>query len=183
MTPTLKKVSGDVRLSFGPGRVNDVQAVQNASKFLRIIFLPYIYMYKMNKLAVLSAATAYPKAFDFSRIEGQYAIKQGVVAIRFFHVDSPQFVAFADGNADFGNETVDLNILTRLTSYQAALPDWWQDEAGRPAIGFKVKGNLNEPGLEPRLHKMASDEIEKSLEAARSKAKGRFEAIGKLRAL
>jgi uncharacterized protein YhdP len=183
VTPSLREVNGEVRVGFGPGRVSDIQAVQSASKILRILFLPYVYMYKMNRLSVLSAATAYPTSFDFNRIEGQYAISRGAVTTRFFHVDGPSLVAYADGTADFVNETVDMNVLTRLTSYRAALPDWWQDEAGRPAIGFRVKGNLNQPDLEPRLHKMASDEIEKTLAEARRKAEGRFEAIEKLKTL
>ena len=36
------------------------------------------------------------------------------------------------------------------------------DELGRPAIGFRVKGNLSSPDLEPRLNKMKSDEIERA---------------------
>ena len=183
VTPSLKKVSGDLRAGFGPGRVNDIQAVQNSSKFLKIVFLPYIYMHKMNNLSVLSAKTAYPKVLDFNRIEGQYGVHEGVVTTRFFHVDSPQLVAYADGTADFAKETVDMNILTRLTSYRAPLPEWWVDELGRPAIGFRVKGDLNKPDLEPRLKKMASDEIEKALEEGRSRAKARIEAIEKLERL
>jgi hypothetical protein len=183
VTPSLKRVNGDVRVGFGPGRVNDIQAVQSSHKFLTIVFLPYIYMHKMNSLSVLSAATAYPKALDFTRIEGQYSIREGAVTTRFSHVDSPQVMAYAEGTADFGKETVDMTILTRLTGYRAPLPEWWVDELGRPAIGFRVKGDLSNPDLEPRLHKISSGEIEKLLEEGRSRAKARFEAIEKLRTL
>lgn len=180
VTPTLQSAGGDVRIGFGPGRVEDIQAVQESNKFLRVVFLPYIYMHKMNSLSVLSAAQAYPKTLDFNRIEGQYSVERGVVSTRFFQVDSPQLVAYADGTADFGREQVDMGILTRLTSYRAPLPEWWVDELGRPAIGFRVKGDLNHPDLEPRLHKMESDEIEKVLNDGRSRAKARFETIEKL---
>jgi uncharacterized protein YhdP len=183
LTRSLKKVGGDFRAGFGPGRVSDIQAVQDASKFLKIVFLPYVYMHRMNNLSVLSAATAYPKTLDFGRIEGQYGIEEGIVTTRFFHVDSPQLVAYADGTADFGKETVDMSILTRLTNYRAPLPEWWVDELGRPAIGFRVKGDLNKPELEPRLSKMAADEIEKALEEGLSRARKRFEAIEKLETL
>lgn len=183
VTPSLKKVSGDVRVGFGPGRVEDIQAVQSAHKFLRIVFLPYIYMHKMNNLSVLSAATAYPKTLDFNRIEGEYGIARGEVTTRCFHVDSPQLIAYADGAADFGKETVDMNILTRLTSYRAPLPEWWVDEAGRPAIAFHVMGDLNKPDLEPRLSKMASGEIEKAVSECGGRTKARFEAIEKLQTL
>ncbi len=180
VTPSLKQVSGDVRIGFGPGRVNDIQAVQSYHKFLNIVFLPYVYMNKMNNLSVLSAATAYPKSLDFNRIEGQYNVDHGVVLTRFTHIDSPQLVAFADGRADFGRESVDMSILTRLTSYRAPLPQWWVDELGRPAIGFRVKGDLNQPDLEPRLSKIPANEIEKDLDEARGRARQRFESIEKL---
>lgn len=180
VTPSLRQANGDVRISFGPGRVNDIQALQSYHKFLKIVFLPYVYMNKMNNLSVLSAATAYPKTLDFNRIEGQYNIDHGVVLTRFTHIDSPQLVAFAAGKADFGRENVDMNILTRLTNYRAPLPEWWVDELGRPAIGFRVKGDLNQPELEPRLHKIPANEIEKDLDEARGRADARFESIEKL---
>src|SRR5206468_11550988 len=101
---------GDIRVGFGPGRVEDISAVQSSHKFLKIVFLPYIYMHKMNSLSVLSAATAYPKTLDFNRIEGQYGVSRGVVTTRFSQVDSPQLIAYADGTADFGRESVDMNI-------------------------------------------------------------------------
>jgi hypothetical protein len=183
VSPSLKHVSGDVRVSFGPGRVGDIPAVQASNKFLRIVFLPFIYMHKMNKLARFSTATAYPTSLDFSRIEGEYGLKKGVATIRLFYVDSPQMAAFSAGVADFGKETVDMNILTRLSSYQGQLPEWWVDEMGRPAIAFRVKGDLNAPELEPRMRKMAADEIERALEAARAGAKKRYEALDKLRKL
>jgi hypothetical protein len=140
-------------------------------------------MHKMNNLSVLSAATAYPLSFDFTRIEGDYGLSQGVANTRLFYVDSPQMVAFAEGSADFAKEAVDLNIMTRLSSYRGKLPEWWVDELGRPAISFRVRGNLNLPELEPRLSKMASDEIEKAVAQARAKAKKRQSILDKLRKL
>ena len=180
ITNKLDTANGEISASFGPGRVNDIQAVQDSNKFLRIVFLPYIYMYKMNSLSVLSAGAAYPKELDFNRIEGQYGVRRGVVDTRFCSVDSPQLLAFAAGTADFARESVDMGILTRLTKYKATLPEWWVDEKGRPAIGFRVKGDLNHPDLEPRLHKIGADEIEKALESSRGNAKARFEALDKL---
>jgi hypothetical protein len=183
VTPNLDTVSGEVRVAFGPGRVNDIQAVSDSHKFLKIVFLPYIYMHKMNKLSVLSPATAYPTTLDFNRIEGQYGIRKGVVTTRFSSVDSPQLLAYADGTADFGRESVDMNILTRLARYSAPLPEWWVDERGRPAIGFRVMGDLNRPELEPRLHKIGANEIETTMLDGRRRAKERFEAMTKLEQL
>ena len=183
VTPALDRVDGEARMRFGPGRVADIPAVQDANKFLRVIFLPFIYMHKMNKFSVFSTATAYPKTLDFNRIESEYALAKGVATTRYFHVDSSQLAAFAEGMADFGHEKVDMNVLTRLTHYEGVLPEWWVDEAGRPAIGFRVWGDLNKPELEPRFKKIPVDEIERRFEEGRAGGKKRFETIEKLQTL
>lgn len=183
VTPRLDNVSGEARLKLGAGRVADIPAVQNAHRFLRIIFLPFVFMHKMNNLAVLSAATAYPKTLDFRSIEGEYAVAKGVATTRYFSVLSDQLIAYADGVADFGHEKVDMNILTRLTRPSGGLPEWWVDENGRVAIGFRVKDDLNSPQLEPRFSKIGSDEIENKVNEGRARAKKRFEAAEKLKTL
>lgn len=184
VTPQLDNVSGEARLQLGSGRVADIPAVQNSHRFLRIIFLPFVFMHKMNSLAVLSAATAYPKTLDFRFIDGEYAVAKGVATTRYFSVLSDQLIAYADGVADFGREKVDMEILTRLTRHSGTgLPEWWTDENGRVAIGFRVKDDLNSPQLEPRFSKIGSDEIERKVKEGRARAKKRFEAAEKLKTL
>lgn len=183
VTPALDRVGGEARLKLGAGRVADIPAVQDSHKLLKVIFLPFVFMHKMNNLSALSTATAYPKTLDFKRIEGEYALSKGVAATRYFHVDSGQLVAYAEGNADFGRERVDMNILTRLAEARSRLPDWWVDELGRPAIGFRVKGDLSRPDLEPRFKKIGSREIEERVDEGRARAKKRFEAVEKIRTL
>lgn len=183
VTPSLDRVTGDVKIGFGPGRVNDIPAVQDSHKFLRIVFLPFVYMHKMNNLSVFSAATAYPKTLDFNRIEGEYHAESGVAETRCFYVDSPQMVAYAEGKADFARERVDMNILTRLTTYRDPLPEWWVDTAGRPAIGFRVKNDLNRPDLDPRLRKMEGDEIETNVAACKAQSRMKHGALEKIRRL
>lgn len=183
VTPKLDKVSGEARLSFGPGRVADIPAMQDASKIMRIVFLPFVFMHKMNSLSVFNTAAVYPKSLDFARIEGEYGVAKGVARTRYFYVDSPQLVAYADGTADFGHEKVDMNILTRLTSVGGGLPEWWVDEAGRIAIGFHVKGDMNKPELEPGFKKIEENAIEGKLDEGRAHAKKRYEALEKLQTL
>lgn len=183
VTPALDKLSGEARMRFGPGRVADIPAVQESHNLLRVIFLPFVYMHKMNKFSIFSTATAYPKTLDFTKIESEYGLSKGVATTRYFHVDSPQLAAFTDGVADLGKEHVDMNILTRLAKYDGVLPEWWVDEAGRPSIGFRVKGDLNKPELEPRFKKIPVDEIERKLDEGRASGKKRFEAIQKLQTL
>jgi len=174
ITPELDKLNGEAYLRFGPGRIEDLEKAQEASRVLRVVFLPFIFMHKMNNLSVFSGATAYPKSFDFTKIDGEYGASHGVATIRYFSDDGPQFVAYTDGTVDLGGEKVDLNILTRLTSYRGTLPEWWVDEGGRPAIGFRVKGDIIKPELQPRFKKIADKEIETDVELGRARAKKRF---------
>jgi hypothetical protein len=69
-----------------------------------------------------------------------------------------------------------MNILTRLGSYDGTLPEWWVDEKGRPAIGFRVKGDINKPDLEPRFKKIEENEIERDVDEGRERARKRFDA-------
>ncbi|MDE2492205.1 MAG: AsmA family protein [Elusimicrobia bacterium] len=177
VTPALDKVNGEARLRFGPGQVKDIPAVQNANQFLRVVFLPFVFMHKMNSLSVFSAGTAYPKSLGFRLIDGEYGASKGVVTTRYFHLDSDQLVAYAQGTADFAREKVDMNILTRLTGYRGTLPEWWVDEEGRPAIGFRVAGDINSPDLQPRFKKIGAHEIEDDVAAARARSRARFQAL------
>jgi hypothetical protein len=178
ITPELNKLNGEAYLSFGPGHVKDLATAQSANTFMKVIFLPFVYMNRMNNLSVFSGATAYPKSFDFDRIDGEYGAANGVATIRYFHVGGPQFMAYAEGTADGGREQVDMNILTRLTTFRSALPEFWVDELGRPAIGFRVKGDMNSPEQpEPRFKKIGATEIEDDVAAGRTRAKKRFDAL------
>lgn len=183
VTKELSRAAGEVKLGFGPGRVNDIPAVRDSHKFLSIVFLPFIYMNKLNNLSVFSTATAYPKSLDFKRIEAEYHVQKGAADTRCFYVDSPQMVAFADGTADFAKERVDMSILTRLTRDRGDLPEFWVDELQRPAIAFRVKNDLNKPDLEPRMRKMENDEIEKAVAECKAQSKMRTGALEKIRRL
>ena len=183
VTPSLKGAGGDIKVGFGPGRVNDIQAVQESNKFLRIVFLPYIYMYKMAKTSQFTLQDTFPKELDFNRIEGQYTITNGLVTTHFTMVDSPATIALADGTADFGREKVNMNVLTRLAKTPKALPEFWVDEKGRPSIGVTVTGDLGHPDWEMRMKKIKENEIENRLAQGRGYAASRFVEIEKLKTL
>lgn len=160
----LERATGNIQLGFGPGRVTDVSALQSAHKVLWAIFLPFVYMHKLNSLTQFSLATAVPNVLDFTRIYGEYGLDRGVVDMRLFHVDSPQLLAYSDGTIDFPKETADLHMLTRLTSSRGTLPEYLVDEKGRPSFGFFVEGNLNKPDLRLEFGKMGENALESALQ-------------------
>src|SRR5260221_2160366 len=160
-------------MGFGPGRVDDIPALedQDPHNILRVIFLPFVFMHRLNNLSVISAATAYPKSMDFTRIYGDYGVKRGVLDVRLFHVDSAELLASADGKVDFPREKVDLHILTRMTRSRGPLPEYLTDEKGRPSIGFFVEDDLNRPTLRIVYKKMESDAIAKAFRTGLSRGR------------
>ncbi|MBI5623863.1 MAG: AsmA family protein [Elusimicrobia bacterium] len=182
VTPTLKKVRGDAKVSFGPGRFADIPALQGSSKVMKVALMPFVFMHRLNNLSVFSEATAMPKTMDFERIAGEYEFADGAVVTRYFTVDSPQMVAYSDGQLDFGRETVDMKILTRLTKSRAGtLPEFYMCQSGLVCLKIAVKGNLNSPN--PDYGKMAHGELEAAREGIKSRAKKEFRAEEKVRAL
>ncbi len=181
VTPRLNHLSGEAGITLGKGEVKDIESLQKSHKLLKIIFLPYVYMHKMNSLSVLSAAKAYPKTLDFNEIQGEYGIRNGVITTRFSYVNGPELIAYAEGKADFAKEKIDMSVLTRLTHYSAPLPEWWVDELGRPSIGFRVTGDLNHPDVEPRLSKIKAGEIEGDVKRGRREERIRFRSLRRLK--
>lgn len=175
----LKQANGNIRVGFGPGRVADIPALENQdpNNILRGIFLPFVFMHRMNNLSVVSASTAYPKSMDFSRIYGDYGLKRGVVNVRLFRVDSTELLASADGQVDFPKEKVDLHILERLTHARGALPEYMSDEQGRPSLSFFVLDDLNHPTYKVEPRKMSSDAIEKAINAGLERGRKIFSGI------
>lgn len=165
----LNHVSGRIRAGFGPGTVTNIPELEKANKLLRAIFLPFVYMQKLRNSTNLSIGTLYPKTLGFNRIYGQYGLREGVLGVEAFHVDSGQLVAFADGDVDFPKERVGLHVLTRLTDSRDPLPEYLVDQKGRPSIGFFVKNDLNKPDIEIEMRKMGASAIEDALQEALKK--------------
>lgn len=166
----LRKANGSIRVGFGPGRATDIPTLQASHKILRVLFLPFVFMHKLNNMTVISAATAYPKTLDFVRISGEYGLKAGVVRMRLFHVDSEVLKAFADGIIDFPKEKIDMHVLTRMNQSRGPLPETLTDEKGRPSIGFFVEDDLNKPTLRIDVRKLEEGGIEKAVQRARQHA-------------
>jgi hypothetical protein len=182
VTPTLKKLKGDAKVTFGPGRFADIPALQDSSKVMKVALMPFVFMHRLNNLSVFSEATAMPKTLDFERIGGEYEFADGAVVTRYFTVDSPQMTAYADGQMDFGKETVDMTILTRLNKARAGtLPEFYMCQDGLICLKIGVKGNLNSPN--PDYGKMAPGELEAARGRIKDRAKKEFRAEDKVKAL
>lgn len=162
--PGLARLGGNLRIDLGGGRITDIPSLQSQNKVLRVIFLPFVFMQRLNNMGVLSLATAYPENLVYDRIHGEYDFLRGVVHVRSFFVQSEPLLAAADGWVDFVREKIDLHILTRLNRGREALPEMLVDIKGRPSIAFRVEDDLKKPTVRLDYKKMEPDAIEKAIE-------------------
>lgn len=166
----LRSASGEFRIGFGPGRVNNVQDVRAAHRVLNVLLLPFTYMHEMNAKAVLSLQTATPKTLDFNRNYGDFSVRDGVVDVRLLHSDGMQFVGYADGTVDFAHEKIDSRVMMRLTKQHGQLPDRLVDENGRPSLEIRIADDLNKPAVNMTLRKMSAMDIEDALSSGMKRA-------------
>lgn len=176
----LKQSNGNMRFSLGGGRVTDIETLENQDphNILRVMFLPFSVLHEMERRAEFSAATAIPRSFDFSRIYGDYGVRQGVVDFRNFYIQSGIFLAHTEGKVDFPQEKVDLHILTRMNKSTGILPQALSDQCGRPAVSFFVQDNLNDPTPRKEYVQMACDAIEKAIAQGMQRGKSIFTTKG-----
>ena len=109
VTPQLDKITGEVYRASGRDGSRTFQR-RRTNTFLRVVFLPFVFMHKMNNLSVFSGADSLSKVVrlrqDRRRVRAAWS-----ATIRYFHVGGPQFVAYTEGTVQ-GGEKVDMNILT-----------------------------------------------------------------------
>ncbi|MBI4679527.1 MAG: AsmA family protein [Elusimicrobia bacterium] len=182
VTSTLKNVKGGFKVTLGPGRLSDIPALQNASKVMKASLMPFVFMHRLNNLSVFSIATAIPKTMDFDRIAGEYEFAKGEVKTRYYAVDSPQMVAYSDGKMDFAKETVDMNILTKLTRARAGtLPELYIGPDGLVGLKILVDGDLNDPKVS--YERLGPGEFDQAKQRSGEEATTNFKAEEKIKAL
>jgi hypothetical protein len=165
LSPGLTRADGNFEVSFGPGRVTHVPKVREANGLLNVLILPFSFMHSLLSKSEGSFNTAVLKTLDINRTIGNFSVQDGVVGVRYINFDSPQFLAFAEGDADFPLEQTRLNVYMRAQRKRGTLPDRLVDTRGRPSLRLKVTDDLNEPTPEISLRKMRADDIEEKIAA------------------
>ncbi|MBI5244881.1 MAG: hypothetical protein HY922_14525, partial [Elusimicrobia bacterium] len=159
----LREASGNFRVGFGPGQVDNVPEVRASHKVLNVLLLPFTKMHEMSAKARMSPDTATPTTFVFNRNYGDFGAEKGVVDVRMLHSDGEQFVAFADGKVDFASEKIKARVMMRLTTQRGLLPERLSDAQGRASMELLLSGDLNKPDPELTLRKMGASDIEDAL--------------------
>ncbi|MBI4056980.1 MAG: AsmA family protein [Elusimicrobia bacterium] len=164
VSPGVKKLEGIVRVDWGPGIVRNIPRLSQQEKILRVIFLPFTVLGKLNGMGVLKVSEEFDLPYD--KIHGEYAFHFGVMEVRPFFVDSPDVSAVSQGKVDWVSENLDLRVLARVnkTSKLGSYPETLTDEKGRPTIGFSIDGPMTQPAVKPHLKKVESGIIERIME-------------------
>lgn len=165
----LGDADGAFRVRFGAGRIRSVPEVRQSHGLLNVLILPFSFMHEMQRKAVASLDTAVLRELDIAQVRGEFLVRDGITDVRYIHFDSPQFIAYADGTADWPREKIDLHVLMRGTRPRGRLPDRLVDTEGRPSIELYLKNDLNRPTPEMSLRKMRADDIETALAGGRSR--------------
>jgi hypothetical protein len=85
---------------------------------------------------------------SFNSIGGDYSLLGGGRSeIRNFYMDGKEFSAYASGQLDFSNETMNLKIYTISGKYYSmgSLPEAMTDASGKPALAFILSGKMSKP--------------------------------------
>lgn len=165
----LGEADGVFRVRFGAGRIRNVPDVRQSHGLLNVLILPFSFMHEMQRKAVASLDTAVLRELDIAQARGEFLVRDGVTDVRYIHFDSPQFIAYADGTADWPQEKISLHVLMRGTRPRGRLPDRLVDTEGRPSIELYLKDDLNRPTPEMSLRKMRADDIEEALSEGMSR--------------
>ncbi|MBI5597568.1 MAG: AsmA family protein [Elusimicrobia bacterium] len=159
----LKTVSGHFQMGFGPGSMRNITEMQKAHPLVNVLLIPYVEMHKIRQKSRVSLSNAVPTGLDFTRVFGDFKAGAGLVGLNFIHFDSPPFQAYVAGQADFPKESVDLNVIMRMTEPAQNLPYSMVDDAGRLALDVSLVKDLNKPEVVFRGRKVGSGDIEKGL--------------------
>ncbi|MBI3299375.1 MAG: hypothetical protein HYZ75_14505 [Elusimicrobia bacterium] len=160
----LKTVNGHFQAGFGPGNLRNISELQKAHPLVNVLLIPYVEMHKIRQKSRGSFETAVPTTLDFTRMFGDFSAGAGVVGVNFIHFDSQPFQAYTAGTADFPKETVDLNVIMRMTESAQNLPYSMVDDQGRLALDVSLVKDLNKPEVVFRGRKVGSRDIEKGLD-------------------
>lgn len=142
VTPDLKKLGGDAKLTVGAGRLNDVGAMALQSPYLKVLLFPILIVQKLslgvnlNKIAVRA-------------IVGDYAFKDGLMTLRQSRMESDAVQASATGTIDLPREALDLVVTTQVgnihpidTAVTGTMADIKTKVKVGKFIGDSVKGLL-----------------------------------------
>lgn len=168
LTLGLKNLSGYLKFQMGPGSISDIEGLMSREKILRATFISFVTLEKINRMGIFSAKVSALKNLEYDRIFGDYEFNEGKLDVKSFFMDSGKVVMASEGAVDLVAERINLHVVTRLKEVKATggLPEGFMDEAGKPALAFRVEGALQKPASSLDFSRNRSKTVERALERA-----------------
>ncbi len=139
-------IKGDISIKSGGGTFYDVQKTSEQDRIYYIFSMPLIFINRMNRTGALKFGYKVDDV-SFNAIGGDYSLTGGKVQIKNFYMEGREFSAYASGQLDFSNETMNVKIYTISGKYDSmgSLPEALTDASGKPALAFIIEGKMTKP--------------------------------------
>jgi len=148
MSSGMGKLGGSVAVEAGPGVFYQVENLSEKAKFYRVAFLPFMAMYKMDRLGVMKIGARF-KDMSFNKIAGDYDFSSGRMMIRNFYVDGSTISACSTGVVNWIDENMRVKVYTTFNSasMMGGLSQSLTDSSGKPALAFALNGYMASPSV------------------------------------
>lgn len=167
MEPGMKNLNGYAQYAMGPGRILNTTAMMANSKFLRVIFLPFVTLGKIDSMGILKGWKE-KENLAYRRIVGDYKATWGNVRVDELVIDTADILLSGKGQIDLPAESIQLYVLNRLYKAKGTLPETLTCDDGKPCLAFFVEGDLGLPDARLDLNKIrtqkGADTLKKRLE-------------------
>lgn len=107
VTPDMKRLSGDAKLSTGGGSLRDLGSMALQSPVVKVLIFPILIVQKLSLGVNLNNITV-------RKIVGDYLFKDGLMTLRESHMDSNAAQVGAVGTIDLPAETLDLTVTAQV---------------------------------------------------------------------
>lgn len=153
MEPGMKSLTGYAQYAMGPGSIKNTTAMMQNSKFLRVIFLPFLTLDRISTMGMLKGFQA-RNELGYKRIVGDYKATWGNVRVNELVIDTEDILLSGNGQIDLPAESIQLYVLNRLYKTKGTLPETLTCDDGKPCLAFFVEGDLGVPDARLDLNKI-----------------------------
>lgn len=142
LTPDLKTLSGEAKVTAGAGKVHSVGAMATQSKLLKVMVFPLLIVQKLGRIGGIKL---FPDFNDITlrQIVGDYGFKNGLMTLRQAEMDSDAAQVSAKGTINLPVELLDLVVTAQV--------------ANVAPVDVAVTGTFADPKTKVNLGKFLAD--------------------------
>jgi hypothetical protein len=170
ITPKKDEINGTASLIIKDGYLKDLTKFSKSNGIGEMFLIPFMILQKVGGVAKVPVFPDFNN-INYSRIEGQYAFKNGIMNVLKSELDSDVALSQTTGTVNLASEKLDLKITTKLRGTLAG-------KIPAPIV-MNVKGTIKNPSvkldvksivLQPKI----KDTINSALDDGKKLLKGLF---------